>query len=197
MEIHLFCRLELNSCPNLISQQQCCWQARNLWHPQTKSGAKLFIILGEILRGGIWIGSPGGRTIQTDFSHTVPMILRFCFNWVVLIGEYLKKQKLNRASQYKSSRCSTDYTCAIQRASKDEGSTTDLKVIARDWYLHALILCIACYSMIFHGSELHRYCRSDPQRLAWHWCWSWTTKNLKSGCDWVYSSTLYRKELLT
>ena len=55
------------STTNCVGSATMVRAARYLWHPQTKSGAKLFIILEESLRGGISKGAGGGRTIQTDW----------------------------------------------------------------------------------------------------------------------------------
>ena len=87
--------LALFSSATSLGSAQILRPARYLWHPQTKSGAKLFIILEESLRGGISKGAGGGRTIQTDWIgrsfptvlHSRILVAQICFK-IKGLGKY-------------------------------------------------------------------------------------------------------------
>ena len=62
------------------------------------------------------------------------------------------------------------------------GSIFFYEDLPKDNFPVILLYRPALYGIIvLHGSELHWYCRSDPEWLEWHWWWDdWNLK--KCGC---------------
>ena len=57
---------------------------------------------------------------------------------------------------------------------------------------------IALYCMVLHGPKLHWYCNYDLEWLMWHWCCAeWKSEKVTCPACWIYTGTLWHKELLS
>ena len=57
---------------------------------------------------------------------------------------------------------------------------------------------IALYCMVLHGPKLHWYCNYDLEWLMWHWCCAeWKSEKVTCLACWIYTGTLWHKELLS